>query len=188
MERLIEILLMLLVSIICSAERIVIQYPEYRSVYDTTLQVPAQVEWLLTREDVGNIRRNPSWKFKTDDEVKGIRATHEDYTNSGYHRGHLCPAADRSGETDLMQHTFRISNIAPQVASLNVGSWLQTEKWTRQKLRQSDSIRVVVVPIFLDRDTIHIGLNNIAVPHAYFKAAWLNRNDSVIGCWFIFNK
>lgn len=188
MERLIEILLMLLVSIVCSAQRIVIQYPWYRSVYDTTLQVPAQVEWLLTREDVGNIKRNPSWKFKTDDEFEGIRATHEDYTNSGYHRGHLCPAADRSSDTDMMQQTFRISNIAPQTPALNVGSWLQTEKWTRQKLRQSDSIRVVVVPIFLDRDTIHIGLHNIAVPHAYFKAAWLNRNDSVIGCWFIFNK
>lgn len=178
---------MLLASIVCSAQRIVIQYPCYRSVYDTAMQVPVQVEWLLTREDVGNIKRNPSWKFKTDDEVDGIRATHEDYTKSGYHRGHLCPAADRSGDIDMMRQTFRMSNVAPQVPSLNVGSWLQTEKWIRQKLRQYDSIRVLVMPIYINRDTTYIGKNHIAVPHAYFKCAWLNSTDSVLDCWFIFN-
>lgn len=188
MERIIEILLMLLVSLVCSAQRIVIQYPEYRSVYDTTLQVPSQVEWLLTRKDIGNIKRNPSWKFKTDDQVKGIRATHEDYTKSGYHRGHLCPAADRSSDIDMMRQTFRISNIAPQTAALNVGTWLQKEKWTRQKLIQYDSLKVLVMPIFIHRDTTYIGKNHIAVPHAYFKCVWVNNTDSVLGCWFIFNR
>lgn len=187
MNRIIEIILMMLVSILCSAQRVVVQYPCYRSVFDTTLQVPAQVEWLLTRGDLGKAKRKSSWRFMTDSDVKGIRATHDDYTKSNYHRGHLCPAADRTKNTSYMMETFKMSNVAPQVPSLNVGSWLQTEMWTRQKLRQYDSIRVLVIPIFIDRDTTYIGKNHIAVPHAYFKCAWLNSTDSVLGCWFIFN-
>ena len=33
-----------------------------------------------------------------------------------------------------------------------------------------------------------IGSHQVAVPHAFFKAAWVQGSDSVIGCWFFFNR
>lgn len=173
-------------SVLCSAQNIVIDYPVYRSIYDTAMNTPLQVEWILTKSDIGQAKRSPSWRFVSDNQA--IVATHDDYTLSGYHRGHMCPAADRSKSQMYMKQTFRMSNIAPQTPAINVGSWFHTESYVRAKLKEFDSIDVVVMPVFLNRDTTYIGDNRIAVPHAFFKSAWVHGRDSVLGCWFIFNR
>lgn len=175
-------------SLICSAQQIVIDYPQYRSVFDTKLQIPIQVEWTLTKTDIGMSKRNTSWRFLQDTISAGIVATHDDYTNSGYHRGHMCPAADRTRDEEYMKGTFKISNIVPQAPSVNVGTWKATETYIRQKIPQYDTIDVLVIPVLLNRDTSYIGKHSVAVPHAFFKSAWVHGTNSVIGSWFIFNR
>ena len=52
-----------------------------------------------------------------------------DYTKSGYDRGHMVPnyaIATRYGDTERRK-TFRMSNIAPQTAALNRGAWRNLE-------------------------------------------------------------
>lgn len=188
MQRAIELILMFLCSLICSAQRITIDTPQYRSVFDTLLQVPAQVEWMVTKTDLGNAKRDPNWQFLTDTGYPGIHADHSDYTKTGYHRGHMCPAADRSRSAMLMQQTFMISNIAPQTPSVNTGAWKATENFVRRKIHEYDTLCIVAIPVFLNRDTSYLCHGKIAIPHAYIKAVWLPQSDSVIGCWFIFNK
>lgn len=188
MQRLIEFILMCIASLICSAQHLVIDYPQYRSTYDTLLQVPSQIEYSLTLSDLGKAKRSPSWKFTNDIGYQSIKATNNDYIGSGYHRGHMCPAADRSKTREYMRTTFLMSNVAPQTPSVNCGSWLHTETYVRQKIRRYDTIDVLVIPVFLHRDTAYIGEHHIAVPHAFFKSAWIHGTDSVIGSWFIFNK
>lgn len=169
------------------AQVITMQKGVYSCTYDLDLLCPRQVWWTLHASDIGNAKRNPSWRFVDDiDHPKGV-ANHEDYTKSGYHRGHLCPAKDRSFQIDAMRRTFTTSNIAPQTPSLNTGSWLRSEEWCRYAAGLYDSVCVLTVPIWLDRDTIRIGAHRLAVPHAFFKAVWLPKNDSVLNTWFIFN-
>lgn len=188
MKRLLDIIMFILISLICAAQKVVIDYPQYRSVFDTTLQIPVQVEWSIKKEDISKTRRNPSWRFKRDIIVPGIKATHDDYTNSGYERGHMCPAADRSNDTESMKSTFMISNISPQAAAVNRGAWKATETYIRQKIPRYDTIDVLVIPVLINRDTTYIGKHSVAVPHAFFKSAWVHGTDSVIGAWFIFNR
>ena len=182
------VILLMLAPTIASAQMVTVTKPAYTSHYDLGLLSPRQVTWTLHASDIGNVNREPSWKFQPDLDDPRAKARHEDYTKSGYDRGHLCPAADRSFQICAMRSTFTTSNICPQVPTMNRGSWKHTEEWCRNAAVQFDSICVLVVPIWLDRDTTFIGKHRLAVPHAFFKAAWLPKKDSVINTWFIFNK
>ncbi len=181
------LLLFLLIPHDLLAQNVRISKPQYSSYYSIDLQCPLQVQWKVCAADLGVASRNPSWQFANDINHPMATATHNDFRGTGYHRGHLCPAADRSSTIEDMRQTFALSNVAPQFPSLNMGEWKRTEDAVRRFTLMGDTISVVVIPVFLDRDTIRIGSQRLAVPHAFFKAAWLSSNDSVIGSWFYFN-
>lgn len=169
-------------------QTVMLRRSQYTSWYDTQLLCPKQVTWTLRRSDLGDVSRQPSWRFASDIDAAGCVATHDDYRHSGYDRGHLCPAADRSVTIGAMRQTFSTANIAPQAPALNRGVWLATEKWCRDAAVLFDSVCVLAVPLWLDRDTVRIGVHGIAVPHAFFKVAYIPATDSVLNCWFYFNK
>lgn len=172
----------------CVGQLVDIITPSYQSTYDLTLQCPRQVLWTVHKNDIGSKVARQSWHFVSDIYHPLATATHEDYVNSGYHRGHLCPAADRSASTDMMKSTFTMSNIAPQLPHVNTGTWKRTENFCRSAALLYDSVTVVAVPLFLNRDTLFVGGHRLAVPHAFLKAAWLPKNDSIINVWLIWNK
>lgn len=180
-------LLLLISSSSISGQRVTVCRDRYISTYDVQLLCPSQVEWLVYPSDIGSARRSPSWRFIEDIAHPLAVACHDDFTASGYHRGHLCPAADRSSSSDAMRSTFTLSNVAPQVPALNMGAWKATEQAVRNAVLLGDTVTVVTIPIFLQRDTMRLGAHGIAVPHAFFKAAWCSGNDSIIGYWFFFN-
>ena len=182
------IVIMLVCWLRATAQTILIENPQYFSLYNYALKCPEQVGWTINAGDIGKSKRQPGWRFLSDvpDTLAYVR--HSDFTNSGYQRGHLCPAADRSASSELMRGTFHLSNVAPQVPALNVGAWKTSETFCRAAALKYGSVDVVVIPIFLRRDTTFIGAHRLAVPHAFFKAAWVTSNDSVIGSWFLFNK
>lgn len=172
----------------CVGQLVDIITPSYQSTYDLTLQCPRQVLWTVHKNDLSSKVARQSWPFVSDIRHPLATATHEDFINSGFHRGHMCPAADRSATVDMMRSTFTMSNIAPQLPQVNTGTWKRTENFCRSAALLYDSVAVVAVPLFLNRDTLFIGRHRLAVPHAFLKAAWLPRNDSLIGVWMIWNK
>ena len=164
-----------------------IESPAYSSMYDIDTMCPRQVFWTLHAADMGKAKRMPGWKFLNDVSSAGKNVLHADYCHSGFDRGHLCPAKDRSKSAKLMRSTFAMSNCAPQMPALNRGAWKDTENSCRLAASIYDSVCVLVMPVFLDRDTLSIGEHGMRVPHAFFKAAWIAETDSVIYSWFFFN-
>ena len=69
--------------------------------------------------------------FVPDPMVDTKSATSADYRGSGYHRGHLVPAADMAFNEKAMEETFYMSNISPQAANFNKGIWRELEELTR---------------------------------------------------------
>lgn len=162
------------------AQTIKVKYPTFTSWYNLKTQTPSQVTWTLHESDLGTIKRVPSWPFRPDVPDTMAVARSADYAASGFDRGHLCPAADRSLSVDSMRSTFVMSNIAPQVPSLNRQSWLTSERFCRLAAQLYDSVQVICFPVFLDRDTVTIGAGHVAVPHAFIKACWIAKNDSIL--------
>lgn len=180
-------LLLLISASSISGQRVTVCRDRYVSTYDVQLLCPTQVEWQVCPSDIGSARRSPWWHFIDDIPHPLAVACHDDFKSSGYHRGHLMPAADRSSSEESMRTTFTLSNCTPQLPSLNMGLWKATEQAVRNAVLLGDTVTVVTIPIFLQRDTMRLGSHGVAVPHAFFKAAWCSDNDSIIGYWFFFN-
>ena len=64
--------------------------------------------------------------FKADPEV-AVSPTLDDYKNSGFSRGHLCPSADRQCSKEQNKQTFYISNAHPQYQNHNGNLWQTLE-------------------------------------------------------------
>lgn len=180
--------LLLMTPAVSNAQLIHVSSPAFTAVYDLQTNCPQKVTWRLHDTDLGSVRRSASWRFVTDIFNPYGSPAHSDFVRSGYDRGHCCPAADRSASSFMMRSTFVMSNVAAQMPSLNRGAWLISEDSCRRLALRYDSIDVLVVPVFLPRDTFRLANGRIAVPHGFFKSAWISSTDSVIASWFFFNK
>lgn len=130
-------------------------------------KTPNYVAWeLLGEETTGEHERTN--KFWTDPEIEGCPNT-KDYTNSGYDRGHLCPAADQKWSEQAMADCFVMANICPQNHSLNAGAWNTLENKERQWAQRDSAIMIVAGPIYTNDDTQTIGQAKVRVPGAFFK-------------------
>lgn len=138
--------------------------------YNKFTKCPNWVFWELTRKEAeGNIKR-PDFAFHEDMDVKGQRAMLSDYKNSGYDRGHMCPAGDNKWDPEAMYESFLLTNICPQNKDLNSGMWNNIEMSCRYWAKKYGKLYIVCGPIFLKTKHKTIGTNKILVPEAFFKA------------------
>lgn len=163
-----------------SAQVIPIDNGSFSIEYDTILMVPRSVVWILQPSDLGRIQREPSWRFTADPLCRGRQASHDDFRRSGYDRGHMCPAADRSRDISSMKQTFVITNVCPQAPALNRGPWKRDEIRTRSYVLGGHKIRVMACPVYWRADTQLIGSSRVAVPHGFTKTIFADGSDSVI--------
>lgn len=152
----------------------------YSMEYDTALKIPRRVTWSLSLGDIGTVKRSSSMKFYPDADIPGETAKPSDYTHTGYDRGHMCPAADRSSSRRAMMATFSMANITPQVPALNRGAWKRIEDATRSYAKGGHPVTVIADAVFWQTDTLRIGQSRVAVPHAFVKTVRLQANDSII--------
>jgi endonuclease G len=107
-------------------------------------------------------------KFEVDKRTTARVAT-EDYSNSGYDRGHLAPnyaIATRYG-TAAQKETFLMSNVTPQLHALNAGLWKELEMKiaTSWPARYSE-VWAIAGPVFGAQPKRLRG--GVAVPEAFF--------------------
>lgn len=106
--------------------------------------------------------------FSPDYDVEGC-ASPADYRNTGFDRGHLAPAADMKWDPEAMRQSFLMTNIAPQVHSLNRGPWQKLEEKCRAKAIADSAVIIVCGPVLTDSVDMRIGSTGVAVPRRYFK-------------------
>ena len=92
----------------------------YTTSYNRTTKTPNWVAWHLTAAHTkGRIKREQEAFTEDEDIAQGQRATDNDYYNSSYDRGHMCPAGDYKWDQLAMTQTFLFTNICPQNHGLN---------------------------------------------------------------------
>lgn len=159
----------------------------YSVCYDSVLLIPLSADWTLSASCLGKTKRVPSWRFAEDTRLQPPRACHDDYTRSGWDRGHMCPAADRTKDVLQMRSTFVMSNVCPQSPTLNRGAWKRMEDACRAMARNGDSIRIHVDVVFWRADTERIGRHGVAVPHGFVKSVYKCSDDSLISARYFQN-
>jgi len=141
----------------------------YTVSYNKDTRLPNWVAWHLTAEHTQGSAKRPPRAFHEDDEVPSPRAEDRDYYNSGYDRGHICPAADNKWSEEAMLQSFLFTNICPQNHGLNVGDWNEMENQCRRWARQYGGIYIVSGPVLYKGKHKTIGRNKVVVPEAFFK-------------------
>ena len=106
--------------------------------------------------------------FRTDRRTAS-RITHEDYSRSGYDRGHMAPnyaIATRYGE-EAQLDTFLMSNICPQTSDLNGGPWRKLEELMCEFADEFEEVWVITGPIF-DQQVRRLKCD-VELPDAFYK-------------------
>lgn len=163
----------------------IVQHSGYTCSYNESWLISNWVAWELTPNKVKGTYERPQRPFEPDPYVGGKSGTHRDYSNSGYSRGHMAPAADMKWSEEAMNESFYLSNVCPQKAALNTSIWNRLEEKTRNLARKGNHLYICCGPIV---ESVHatIGENCVAVPSYFFKVICkcINGKWSAIG--FIF--
>ncbi|MFM7544356.1 MAG: DNA/RNA non-specific endonuclease [Ignavibacteria bacterium] len=146
-----------------------IERKQYVLSYNEHLNVANWVSWQLNAAWYGSTPRR-SGKFITDTSLPEsfTRITHDDYTKSGYDRGHLVRSEERTANIEDNTSTFLMSNILPQTPTLNQQTWLSLE-YECERLCKSEGkdLYVIAGGVFSGIPTRLNG--KVAVPDSCWK-------------------
>lgn len=138
--------------------------------------------------DYVKIKKRPPFYSEKSIPVK-YRSEPEDYTRSGYDRGHLANHADFDYSANLIYQTYSMANIVPQNPELNRHEWVKAEKYERNTAKTLGYVNVINL-VYYNNNPTRIGKNKVAVPTEFvkviynddkgFKKCFLYSNDTSI--------
>jgi endonuclease G len=108
--------------------------------------------------------------------------TPADYTNSGYDRGHMAPAANFTYDARVMSESFLLSNMMPQHPGNNRGIWKYLEEYTRYWAQRYGQLYVITGTYFGEGSGV-IG-NNVGVPSHVYKIVIDQKRNKAIAFMF----
>jgi endonuclease G len=136
--------------------------------HDNQARIASWVSYVLTRERtlacaarIDNFSPDPLLRQRS-------RAETSDYRRSGFDMGHMAPNADQSWHPTVQVESFYLSNVAPQLASVNRGLWRELETIVRGWAFERHSITVYVGSVYAP-GAATIGANRVVVPSAFYK-------------------
>jgi len=140
----------------------VICHSFYASIYDTKHEADIFSTELVQNGKVGRVD-----SFKADPAVANS-PTPADYTNTGFDRGHMTPAADSANDTE-MSDTFYMTNMTPQYPNVNRIAWKALET----SVRAMPFKNVVTGAVYSADYTPVIGTHKVPVPTMLYKIVYL---------------
>ena len=148
----------------------------YSLLHNDLTHIPDWVAEDVTADEiVGKAQRKNN--FMPDPETPPpAGATLQNYSGSGFDRGHQAPAADFKSDQELMDQSFFLSNMAPQIGQcFNRGIWADLEDEVRNWAKTRERLIVFTGPIYPDPVATIGDLvkkkpgDDVAVPKSFFK-------------------
>jgi len=156
----------------------------YATLNDTQAKLPVWTVYTLTpTEALGCLPRTNA--FVADASIpRGQRAEPDDYTGTGYDRGHVAPDGDMSFDQQVEYESFLMTNMMPQLGGLNRGIWKLLETTIRGwVVQRQQSYTIYAGPIYSAGDPT-IGANRVTVPHAFYKIVINTTTGETLGWVF----
>lgn len=102
---------------------------------------------------------------------KSSRASLDDYSGSGYDRGHLAPNADMATRSQQYD-SFSLANIAPQSPRNNRYIWRNIESATRYLTQQYGEVYTITGVAFTSKKAKQLN-GQVLVPSHFYKAVYI---------------
>lgn len=100
--------------------------------------------------------------------------TPDDYTNTGYDRGHMVPAAN-ADDTNEMSDTFLMTNMTPQLPSVNRVAWKNLEERVR-----STPFKYAITGAYYGPNPKRIGKRGVPVPEMLYKVTFFESGNVAV--------
>lgn len=97
----------------------------------------------------------------------------DDYSHTGYDKGHLTPCAMADTEEE-MKDTFLMTNMTPQAPKLNREQWRELE----EHCKKLDTGYIFTGAIY-SSNPITVGKHKIPVPEHYYKICYCSDNSII---------
>jgi endonuclease G len=144
------------------------------------LEEHEQAEWVHYKLNSsmlkGEIPRKKNYTL--DRKVSTGSAKTSDYTNSGFDRGHLVPAADMKMDFTSVKEAAYMSNISPQKPKFNQGVWKKLEENARDLAKKTE-LYITTGGVLSSADLKKIGKNNLSVPDQFYKIIYDTKNQKM---------
>lgn len=154
--------------------------PQYTLSYNKKLNNPNWVSWNLDAGYFGDVPRFKG-KFMADDSLPAgfYKVRHDDYTGSGYDRGHMVRSEERTKTPADNEATFLTVNLLPQYHDLNAGPWLRLEEYCQRLAQKEKKELFVIAGGIFPRKPETIG-KGVAIPESTYKiVVILDKNQSI---------
>lgn len=129
-----------------SKDAYLIERPQYVISYNDSKKSANWACWSLNKADVGDTKRLQHFDPDPDLPSAFRKVKHDDYTGSGFDRGHLCPSKDRTDNAENNKTTFFTTNIMPQSPACNRGGWERFESHCRDLTRDGSELFIACGP------------------------------------------
>ncbi|HWW74816.1 MAG TPA: DNA/RNA non-specific endonuclease [Pyrinomonadaceae bacterium] len=117
--------------------------PQYVLSYNNEKGGPNWVSWRLEAADIGDVERQNNFHAEQSLPAGFKRVTPEDYTGTGFDRGHVCNSKDRTKTAADNSETFSMANMLPQTPDLNRQVWESLESYCRTLAQKGNQLFIV---------------------------------------------
>jgi endonuclease G len=108
-----------------------IQRGQYCTSYNRDMGTPNWTGWELDASWSGSAVRQNNYSPDPLLPTQWYHVTTNDYSNTGFSRGHVCPSEDRTRTQPDNDSLFYMTNMMPQTQTLNGGPWEVLETYCR---------------------------------------------------------
>jgi DNA/RNA endonuclease G (NUC1) len=123
--------------------------------YNCAKGIPNWVSWNLNKTHFGDAARSSSFTTDVSLPTGCYRVTTNDYTNSGYSRGHMTRSEERTWSVADNKEVFQMTNILPQYQDMNGGPWYKFEQYLQDQAQISNKEMYVISGGYGSRGTLN---------------------------------
>jgi endonuclease G, mitochondrial len=119
--------------------------PEFCASYNKSRGISNWVSWQYNSSWSGSAVRQDNYIPDPDLPGSYYHVTTNDYTGSGFSRGHMCPSEDRVNTQNDNDSLFVMTNMVPQNQYCNAGDWEGLENYERALALSSHGSNTVYI-------------------------------------------
>ncbi len=163
---------------IANENNYLMQKQQYSLSYSRSKATPNWTAWRLDSSWIGSAPRQDDFRPDETLPVGWYRVQDNDYSGSGFSRGHMTPSGDRTRSIFDNSATFLMTNMIPQLAANNEGPWNDLENYCRTLANQGNELYIISGPSGVHATTPTIAGGRITVPELTWKVVLVMPNGS----------
>ncbi|MFL0246855.1 DNA/RNA non-specific endonuclease [Candidatus Clostridium stratigraminis] len=116
---------------------------QYDFSYNNNKHEPNWTSWHLDSGDLGSAPRQDDFRPDTSLPAGWYEVAADEFSGSGFDRGHMCPSADHTATIADNSATFLMDNMLPQAPNNNQITWANLENYARTLVSAGNELYII---------------------------------------------